>query len=135
MLKQTAGIVMAFLTIAAAGIPMAEAGYVRGYSKKDGTYVSPYYRSRPNAYKYDNYNYSGGDLYNDSYLSPRRSYSPSWYTSSFSDPGYFDGLSYNRNFQSWSPSLFDYTSPSFPSGSSFRSLSLFDPVYPSLFDY
>lgn len=29
--------------------------YVEGYSRKDGTYVSPHYRSSPNSSKWDNY--------------------------------------------------------------------------------
>lgn len=33
--------------------------YVRGYYKKDGTYVAPHYRSSPNQYKYDNYSSKG----------------------------------------------------------------------------
>jgi hypothetical protein len=31
------------------------AGYVRGYTRKDGTRVSGYYRSEPNSTKSDNY--------------------------------------------------------------------------------
>ena len=29
--------------------------YIRGYNRKDGTYVNPYIRKSPNTYKWDNY--------------------------------------------------------------------------------
>ena len=35
------------------------AGSVRGYYRKDGTYVQPHYRSDPNGTVRDNYNYKG----------------------------------------------------------------------------
>ena len=53
---------------------------VRGYTKSNGTYVSPYTRTRPNAYRYDNKSYTGGSLYNSSYYAPTRNYSSNWYT-------------------------------------------------------
>jgi hypothetical protein len=37
----------------------AFAGQVRGYIKKDGTYVAPHHRSSPNSTKFDNYNSEG----------------------------------------------------------------------------
>lgn len=33
--------------------------YVKGYTKKDGTYVAPHYRSTPNSSKLDNYSTKG----------------------------------------------------------------------------
>jgi len=33
--------------------------YVRGYTKKDGTYVQPHYRTSPNSTKSDNYSTKG----------------------------------------------------------------------------
>ncbi len=33
--------------------------YVKGYYKKNGTYVAPHYRSSPNSYTYDNYSAKG----------------------------------------------------------------------------
>ncbi len=51
---------------------------VDGYYKSNGTYVNSYVRSEPNAFKYDNYGYSGGDLYNDSYYEPTKNYSSDW---------------------------------------------------------
>lgn len=32
---------------------------VRGYFKRDGTYVQPHYRTEPNQYRHDNYNSQG----------------------------------------------------------------------------
>lgn len=67
---------------------------VRGYYRSNGTYVQPYVRSSPNSLKYDNYNYSGGSLYNNSYYAPTKNYSPSWYTPSYvTDPYYYQGKS------------------------------------------
>src|SRR5437016_3583235 len=33
--------------------------YVRGYTRKDGTYVPPYYRSSPDSNPYNNFSYPG----------------------------------------------------------------------------
>lgn len=81
----------------------AEAYTVNGYYRSNGTYVDSYYRSRPNAYTYDNYSYTGptysnGYGYNNSYYSPR-TYSSNWYT-----PSYYDNSWSYEN--SWS----DYNS-------------------------
>lgn len=35
------------------------AGYVNGYTRKDGTYVAPHYRSNPNSTQRDNYSTYG----------------------------------------------------------------------------
>ncbi len=37
----------------------AWAGYVRGYIRRDGTYVQPYYRSEPDGNPYNNYSFPG----------------------------------------------------------------------------
>lgn len=37
-------------------VPAAQAGEVKGYTKKDGTYVAPHYRSAPDSNRYNNYN-------------------------------------------------------------------------------
>lgn len=59
-----------FLTVLAWSIP-AFAGdvQVKGYYRKDGTYVRPHIRSSPNQYKWDNY----GPSRNDSQLMNPRS--------------------------------------------------------------
>lgn len=69
-----------------------------GFNKVEAVYVNEYYRSRANAYTYDNYSYkypsySNGYGYNNSYHSGR-SYSSSWYTPSYSDSDYSYGKSY-----------------------------------------
>ena len=33
--------------------------YVSGYTRRDGTYVQPYYRTSPNSSQYDNYSTKG----------------------------------------------------------------------------
>ncbi len=40
-------------------VSSAWAGYVKGYTRKDGTYVSGYNRSEPNNTVRDNYSYKG----------------------------------------------------------------------------
>lgn len=59
---------------------------VKGYTRKDGTYVAPHYRSTPNSSRYDNYStkgnynpYTGKKGYVDPYgqTYPPPSYSPS----------------------------------------------------------
>lgn len=41
-------------------VPSAEAlQRVRGYTKKNGTYVAPHYKSSPNKSKFDNYSTKG----------------------------------------------------------------------------
>ena len=67
---------------------------VKGYYRKNGTYVQSYVRSSPNALKYDNYGYSGGSLYNKSYYAPTKNYSSSYYTPSYyTDSSYYQGKS------------------------------------------
>jgi hypothetical protein len=36
-----------------------DAGQVRGYQRKDGTYVAPHQRSNPDSNPYNNYNFPG----------------------------------------------------------------------------
>lgn len=59
-------------------VSTAEAGWVNGYYRSDGTYVQGHYRSNPNGLRYDNYSYDGGSLYNPSYYDS--SYGSSWRT-------------------------------------------------------
>jgi hypothetical protein len=72
--------------------------YVSGYTKSNGTYVQPYYRTSPNTTRNDNYStvgninpYTGtsGTKPADSYYSSPKSYStPSYSTPSYSSPSY-----------------------------------------------
>lgn len=40
-------------------MPVFADTYVKGYTRKDGTYVQGHYRSDPNQYRYDNYSSQG----------------------------------------------------------------------------
>ena len=52
---------------------------VRGYTKKDGTYVAPHTRSQPNAYQWDNKSYEPSQpAYNESYSNPTKNYGSDW---------------------------------------------------------
>jgi len=69
---------------------------VKGYTRKNGTYVAPYVRSNPNGLKYDNYSYTPSQgLYNSTY-GTRGS---SWDTPTYiTDPNYYIGQNiYNSN--------------------------------------
>lgn len=111
-------IIIALTVIFAVGLfalPLSADAYVsvRGYYRSNGTYVSPYVRSNPNALKYDNYGYTSGSLFNRSYYAPTKSYSSSWYTPSYlTDTSYYSGLSLYRSKSSYSwygsTSLFGY---------------------------
>ena len=57
--------------------------YVKGYVKKDGTYVQPHFRSAPNDTKFDNYSTKGN-------INP--------YTGK---EGTVDPYSYSGSFRSW----------------------------------
>jgi hypothetical protein len=93
---------------------VAEAGWVNGYTKSDGTYVNGYWRSDPNGLKYDNYSFDGdwSDAFNDSYYSPTKNYSSDWYTPSWiTQDDYYVGKSFydaRKSYTSYSNNLFDY---------------------------
>jgi hypothetical protein len=86
--------------------------YVRGYYRKDGTYVAPHYRSNPDGYFYNNWSTAGninpytgrvGTRYYPSYT-----YRPSY--RSYSYNYYNDWNWYVPSYRSYSyyPSYFDY---------------------------
>ncbi len=65
-------------------VSLAEAGWVRGYYRQDGTYVQPHYRTNPDGNPYNNYSFPGNynpnkgtttpgnpNTYLDRYYSPR----------------------------------------------------------------
>jgi hypothetical protein len=56
--------------------PSADAAQVRGYYRRDGTYVQPYVRSAPNSTIQDNYGYRGNDNSPRDYSSPKTDSSP-----------------------------------------------------------
>src|SRR3990167_839093 len=82
--------------------------WVGGYYRSNGTYVNGYYRSRPNAYQYDNYSYKAYQpSYNSSYYSGR-SYSSNWYTPSYYDSDWSSGMMYNSRYNGSSYSYWGY---------------------------
>ncbi len=89
-------------------VSSVSAYWVNGYYRSDGTYVRGHYRSRPNAYTYDNYSYTGptysnGYGFNDSNYSGR-SYSSNWYT-----PSYYDsGWDYEDSWSDYNSGRFSY---------------------------
>jgi hypothetical protein len=84
-------------------IAIAEDVYVDGYTRKNGTYVAPHYRSRPNAYQWDNKSYTPSQpAYNNS---SGRNHNSNWYTPS--ETRYNDSNRYND-----SPSYGSQTKPS-----------------------
>ncbi len=76
--------ILALLLIAISSAVLADS-YVHGYTKKNGTYVEPYYRSSPDSNKFNNYStegnvnpYNGKEGHVDPYqYSPPSVYSPS----------------------------------------------------------
>lgn len=64
---------------------------VKGYYRKDGTYIAPHVRSNPNGLKYDNYGYKPSQgLYNSSYGTK----ASTWDTPTYiTDPNYYAGKS------------------------------------------
>ncbi len=49
----------------------AKADWVSGYTRRDGTYVLPYYRTPANGIPYDNLSYRGYPSQQPGYVSPR----------------------------------------------------------------
>lgn len=88
-----------FFSLLILGMPFMGEAYVsvKGYYRKDGTYVKPYVRSNPNGIKYDNYSWTSSEgLYNDSYGSRGTDWdTPTWNT----DPDYYEGKSIYENNQ------------------------------------
>lgn len=94
---------------------------VKGYTRKDGTYVAPHVRSEPNGLKYDNYSYKPSQgLYNPSYGTK----GATWDTPTYiTDPNYYVGKSiYDSNHLGTGYSNYP-TTPSCPLFSSYDSVS------------
>lgn len=74
-------IVLCFLVLSVFS-PISEAVYVKGYYRKDGTYVRPHTRSSPNGLKYDNYSWTPSQgLYNETYGTRGSTWdTPTWET-------------------------------------------------------
>ncbi|HRH23030.1 MAG TPA: SH3 domain-containing protein [Candidatus Magasanikbacteria bacterium] len=73
---------------------------VKGYTRKDGTYVAPHVRSNPNGVKYDNYSYkSNQGLYNKTYGTRDTEWDTPTYVT---DPDYYTGKQLYENSNSGS---------------------------------
>ncbi len=111
-------------------LPMSADAYVsvKGYTRKNGTYVAPYVRSNPNGLKYDNYSYKPSQgLYNPSYGTK----GTTWDTPTYiTDPDYYIGKSLYDSKSTGASSLYklptyiptytptyipSYTTPTLPS--------------------
>lgn len=98
--------------------PLVSDAYVsvKGYYRKDGTYVSPHVRSNPNGLKYDNYGYKPSQgLYNNSYGTRGSTWdTPTWTT----DPDYYLGKSLYNSGSIYTPTYTPsyvptYTTPTY----------------------
>jgi hypothetical protein len=58
-------VLISFITVS-----LADAGRVRGYYRKDGTYVQPYYRTNPDRTPYNNYSFPGNYNPNKGRITP-----------------------------------------------------------------
>jgi hypothetical protein len=65
MLAAALVVLISFLTI-----NLAEAGWVGGYYRSDGTYVRPHYRTNPDGNPYNNYSFPGNYNPNTGRITP-----------------------------------------------------------------
>jgi hypothetical protein len=63
-----AGLLMILISFLA--VSLAQAGWVRGYYRSDGTYVRPYYRTNPDGNPYNNYSFPGNYNPNTGRITP-----------------------------------------------------------------
>lgn len=97
-------VLLAFTVIALSGQNALASEYVHGYTRHDGTYVQPHYRSDSNGSAYDNYStrgnsnpYTGERGYVDPYNSNlNRSHSPGSSLYDSNDNGWLLGGSGRR---------------------------------------
>lgn len=68
----------AFVIVTFSAIQAQQQQYVQGHYRKNGTYVQPYTRSKPDVYKYNNNNYGGNtsDQYNNRSYRQKYGYDP-----------------------------------------------------------
>lgn len=129
-MKRTLGFVIGLVLLSGiftVSTHTAYADWVKGYYKKDGTYVNGYWKSNPNGLKYDNYSFDGNwaDAFNKSYYNPTRNYSSDWYTPTWitqdnyslgksfykarNDYSTFSYKSNNYNYKFWDDPIYHYT--------------------------
>ena len=80
------------------GFSQADADYVRGYTRRDGTYVAPHQRTSPDGNPYNNYNLPGNYNPNISRATPGN---PDTYLDRYYNRGHSSGGFGNSD-------LFDY---------------------------
>lgn len=103
---------------------------VKGYYRKNGTYVAPYVRSEPNGVKYDNYGYKPSQgLYNKTYGTRDNSWNTPTYVT---DPNYYTGKNIYDSTHSdtnyspsyiYTPAPIVPTTPTCPANATYDSLS------------
>jgi len=87
-------ILLAFLALAVIPAVASADVYVRGYTRSDGTYVQPHYRSNPDGIKSNNWSYPG----NTNPYTGERAGSRSPYGSSGGDYGYGSSPTYSNDY-------------------------------------
>lgn len=82
-------VLISFLTVG-----LAEAGWVRGYTRQNGTYVQPHYRTNPDGNPYNNYSFPGNYNPNKGTIAPGN---PNTYLDRYYDRSYpgLNSPSYN----------------------------------------
>jgi hypothetical protein len=78
-------VLVSFLTVS-----LAEAGWVNGYYRRNGTYVQPHYRTNPDCNPYNNYSFPGNYNPNTGRITPGN---PNTYLERY----------YNRSYQKSRP--------------------------------
>lgn len=88
-----------FIALALLFLPAstANAGWVNGYFRSDGTYVNGYYRTDPDLYKWNNYSfdYDWSDVYNDRSYYRTYGYDPEPFDDDYVDYSYSSGWDYD----------------------------------------
>lgn len=101
-MKRVTGILV-FIFVFLLSTSQVDAGWVNGYYRSNGTYVSGYYKTDPDVYKWNNYSFDDdwSDSYNDNTYYRSYGYDPEPYdddyVSSYSKNSYWDN-SYDYDY-------------------------------------
>ena len=82
-LKRSIIIVGFLVLISVLTVSLAEAEWVKGYYRNDGTYVQPYQRSQPDRNPYNNYGFPGNYNPNTGRITPGN---PNNYLDKYNNP-------------------------------------------------
>ncbi|MEW6614807.1 MAG: hypothetical protein AB1401_05015 [Thermodesulfobacteriota bacterium] len=93
MKKVMAGLTTLILLFSFIGVVLAKDVHVKGYYRKDGTYVQPHYRTAPNKSVWDNYSTKGNI---NPYTGKEGTVDPYNLNNSFGDRSYKNN-SFNNN--------------------------------------